>query len=64
MSQSSSGSKPVGPTVLYAVGVLLVLAAVIKGAIGFYESEIPLLIGLAGGGALVLFVAQKWGERA
>ena len=40
-----------GPTVLYVIGFLLVIAAVIKGAVGFYESEIPLMIFLGGGGA-------------
>ena len=64
MNSNSNAKKPMGPTVLYAVGIVLVLAAVIKGAVGFYQSEIPMLVILAGGGAAALFAAQKWGERA
>jgi hypothetical protein len=61
---SSSASKPMGPTVLYVIGIVLAVAGIFKAAVlGFYESDLPLLLSLLIGGAVLITIAKKWGER-
>ena len=65
MSENTSNTaKPIGPTVLYGLGILLVLAAIVKASvIGYYDSDLPWLAALFIGGGLSVFIAKRLGER-
>ncbi|MBB2988140.1 putative membrane protein [Terracoccus luteus] len=53
-----------GPTVLYVIGIVFAVAGIFKAAVlGFYESDLPLLLSLLIGGAVLITIAKKWGER-
>ena len=60
----NSTSRPMGPTVLYGLGILLLLAAILwASVIGYYDSDVPWLAALFIGGGVSVTIAKKWGER-